>query len=56
MVAVAVGGRCGLDLIPGLGTSICHRCSWKKKKKKEKKKDALPTAWDPVGPNNKKLL
>ena len=30
---------CGLDLIPGLGTSICCWCSQKKKKKKEKKRE-----------------
>ena len=26
-----IGHRCGLDSIPGPGTSICHRCSQKKK-------------------------
>ena len=30
---------CSSDLIPGPGTSICHRGSQKKKKKKKKKDD-----------------
>ena len=33
-VAVAVAGSCSSDLTPSLGTSICRRCSPKKKKKK----------------------
>ena len=27
----------GLDLIPGLGTSICHWCGWKRKQKQNRK-------------------
>ena len=34
----ALGCICGSDLIPGLGTSICHGCSQKEKKKKKQKK------------------
>ena len=40
-IAAAVGIGCisGLDSVPGLGTSLCHRCGHKiKKKKKERKK------------------
>ena len=37
-----VGHSCGLDSIPGPGTSMCHRCSQlKKKKKKELKLNCL---------------
>ena len=29
----------GTGLIPGLGTSICHKCSQKKRKKRQRKKN-----------------
>ena len=32
----------GVASVPGLGTSICHRCSQKKKKKK-KRQQGVPT-------------
>ena len=35
-VAVAVADSCSSDLIPSLGTSICHECGPKKRKKKRK--------------------
>ena len=35
-IAAAVACHsCGLDLIPGLEASICHRCGWGKKTKKQ---------------------
>ena len=36
-----VGCSCGLDLIPGLGSSMYHKCGRKKKKKKKEKKVVL---------------
>ena len=35
-VAVLQAGSCNSDLTPGLGTSICCRCSPEKKRKKKK--------------------
>ena len=35
-VAAAVGCSCGLDLIPGLGTSLCCWCGHKIKKTKKR--------------------
>ena len=32
-----IGCSCSWDSIPGWGTSICHRCSWKRKKGKKAK-------------------
>ena len=37
-VAVAQAGSYSSESTPGLGDSMCHRCSHKKKKKKKKKK------------------
>ena len=37
-MAVAQTGSCSLDSAPVLGTSICLRCSHKKKKKKDLKR------------------
>ena len=36
-VAVALASSYSSDLIPNLGTSICHRCGHKKRKKKKRK-------------------
>ena len=36
-MALAVAGSCSSDLIPSLGTCICHRCGPKKQKIKNKK-------------------
>ena len=33
-VSVSVASNCSSDLIPSLGTSICHGCSPKRQKKK----------------------
>ena len=46
-VAVAVGlaGSCSSDLTPSLGTSICHRCS---PKKRENTSDVLKQGLHPV--------
>ena len=40
-VAVAVADSCSSDLIPSLGTSICHECGPKKRKKKRKEKKKI---------------
>ena len=38
-----------LDSVPGLGTSICCRCSWKRKtKNKQTKKTTKNQTWSPV--------
>ena len=36
VMAVAQAGSCSSDSTPNLGTSVCHRCSPKKKNKKLK--------------------
>ena len=35
------GHYCGVGLVPGLGISVCHRCS-QKKTKKQKQKQTKP--------------
>ena len=41
-----VGHSCCSDSIPGLGISICCRCSQKKKKKKKKKRKEEKKEWE----------
>ena len=38
-VTVALASSYSSDLIPNLGTSICHRCGHKKRKKRKEKKE-----------------
>ena len=43
-----IGHSSSLDSVSGLGTYICHGCSWKRKKKKERKKEnvIIQNLWD----------
>ena len=38
-----IGCSCGLDSVPGLGTSICHGCGHLKKKKRGVKYFKMPS-------------
>ena len=45
-IAVALASSCSSNSIPSLGTSICHRCSHRKKKKRLKRnEDSLRELW-----------
>ena len=43
-VAVAVAGSCSSDVIPSLGTSICHGCSPKKTKDEKRQQQQKTTS------------
>ena len=44
-LAVAVASSCSSDWTPGLGISVCLRCSPKKKKRKKKKRRRTHEYW-----------
>ena len=39
-MAVVYAGGCSSDMVPSLGTSVCHKCGPKNLKKKKKKKNS----------------